>query len=288
MEFESVDRDWPTETGDGIMNLRTQRGSFVATSATDRDSMDSAQIYRPGGYRFIPGVFQYSAGVAAEIGYEIHRINFIQLPNLVDGFAAIARHLSSLGLPLQSLCQCELRSPAPFTDEEFLTFNRGYVETLERWGIIQDGANPVARSNLCPRVAPPREPSLFSFSYTVPQSTNLMSTFAIAGCGEAPEGKANYRDHIIRRGEVSQSALLEKGGFVLNEQSRRLKTLSFDWSQVTAINVYTVHHLSQQIIDEIRQRTVATRGLTWYDCRPPVVDIEFEMDCRCVAQESYL
>ena len=250
--------------------------------------MADFEIHRPGGYRFIPGVFQYSAGVAAEIGYAIHRITFIQMPSLMDGFAAIERHMSSLGLPLQSLCQCELRSPAPFTDEEFLTFNRRYVETLERWGIIQNGVNPVARSNLCPRVAPPREPSFFSFSYTVPQATNPMTTFVIAGCGEAPEGKANYRDHIIRRGEVSQSALFEKAVFVLNEQSRRLKVLNFDWTDVTATNVYTIHYLSEQVIDEIRHRTPAPRGLTWYDCRPPVVDIEFEMDCRRVAQESYL
>lgn len=249
--------------------------------------MSGFQVFQPGGYRFIPGVFQYSAGVAAEAGYAIHRVSFIQMPNMVDGFVAIARHLNSLGLPMHSLCQCELRSPAPFTDEEFLAFNRSYAETLEHWGIIQNGVNPIARSNLCPRVAPPREPSFFSFSYTVPQSTNLSPTFVIAGCGEAPEGKANYRDHIIRRGEVSQSALLEKAVFVLDEQSRRLKALCFDWSHVSVANVYTVHHLSEQIVDEMHRRAIAPRGLTWQDCRPPVVDIEFEMDCRHVAQEIF-
>lgn len=250
--------------------------------------MDNFQLFHPGGYRYIPGVFQYSAGVAAEHGYAIHRVAFRQMPNLVEGFAAIKRHLGSLGLPLQSLCQCELRSPAPFTDEEFLVFNRQYVETLEQWEIIQDGVNPVARSNLCPRVMPPHEPSIFSFSYTVPQSANPLTTFVIAGCGEAPEGKANYRDHIIRCGDSSPAALYEKAVFVLNEQSRRLKALSFDWSEVLVTNVYTVHHLSERIVNEIHLRSAAPRGLTWYDCRPPVVDIEFEMDCRRVAQEIYL
>src|SRR4051794_16462120 len=46
---------------------------------------------------------------------------------------------------------CELRSPAPFTDDGFRAFNESYVGALERWGVFRDGGNPVARSNVCPR-----------------------------------------------------------------------------------------------------------------------------------------
>ena len=36
----------------------------------------TTQIFAPGGYRFIPGVFQYSGGAAAEPGYAIERVTF--------------------------------------------------------------------------------------------------------------------------------------------------------------------------------------------------------------------
>ena len=42
-----------------------------------------------GGYRFIKGVFQYSAGVAAEPGFEIVRARFPDLVPIADGFRRI-------------------------------------------------------------------------------------------------------------------------------------------------------------------------------------------------------
>lgn len=120
--------------------------------------------FAPGGYRFVPGPFQYSAGVAAEPGFEIVRARFLRPVALVEGFAAIERHLASVGRTPLAFCQCELRSPAPFTEEGFVSFNRAYVGTLERWGLIRDGVNPVARSNVCPELDKPPVPSLFAFS----------------------------------------------------------------------------------------------------------------------------
>ena len=93
--------------------------------------------FAPGGYRFVPGPFQYSAGVAAEPGFEIVRARFLRPVALSEGFAAIERHLASIGRPTAAFCQCELRSPAPFTEEGFVSFNREYVGTLERWGLIR-------------------------------------------------------------------------------------------------------------------------------------------------------
>jgi len=136
-------------------------------------------------------------------------------------------------------------------------------------------------------MAPPREPSFYSFSYTVPQSVHIHPTFAIAGCGEVPEGKANDRDHIILCGDVSPSALREKAAFVLNEQTRRLKALNVDWCDVGTTHVYTIHHLSEQVIGDLCNRAGSLRGLNWCDCRTPVVDIRFEMDCRRVAREGH-
>jgi len=36
----------------------------------------STALFAPGGYRYIPGVFQYSGGVAAAPGHEIMRVRF--------------------------------------------------------------------------------------------------------------------------------------------------------------------------------------------------------------------
>src|SRR5262245_17896440 len=111
-----------------------------------------------GGYRFVSGVFQYSAGVAAEPGNEIVRARFAKLVPMMEGFSRIEKYLAGLGRPVHAFCACELRSPRPFDEAGFLAFNKGYVEPLQRWGIIKDGVNPIARSNVCPAVKPPSEP----------------------------------------------------------------------------------------------------------------------------------
>ena len=67
----------------------------------------------PGGYRFIPGVLQYSGGVAALPGFRIERVTFRTLVPLSEGFRRIEQIVSAAGRPLASFCACELRSPAP-------------------------------------------------------------------------------------------------------------------------------------------------------------------------------
>ena len=106
----------------------------------------STEQFAAGNYRYIPGVFQYSAGVAAEPGYAIERVRFARPVPLADGFAAVEARLSALGRPMTAFCACELRSPEPFSEQGFVDFNRLYVGTLERWGIYENERNPVARN----------------------------------------------------------------------------------------------------------------------------------------------
>jgi hypothetical protein len=65
----------------------------------------------------------------------------------------------------------------------------------------------------------------------------------------------------------------------------RLADLGFGWADATATQVYTVHDLHPFLADEIVRRGAADAGLTWHYCRPPVVELEYEMDCRGVALE---
>ena len=85
--------------------------------------MAEVPVFSAGGYRYIRAVFQYSGGVAAESGYEIERARFLRPLPLAEGLAAAAAHLKSLGRPTTAFAACELRSPAPFTEQGFLDFN---------------------------------------------------------------------------------------------------------------------------------------------------------------------
>jgi hypothetical protein len=240
--------------------------------------------FAAGGYRYIPAVFQYSGGVAAEPGFEIVRFRFRQALALSQGFARIEDVIREAGRPLTAFCACELRSPAPFTEEGFRAFNQIYVGTLRNWGVMTGDTNPVARSNVCPEIDPPPEPSFHAFCFTV-AAKNAAPTFIVAGSAEAAEGKSNYRDHTVRLGETSPDAIREKARYVLGEMERRLAALGFTWQDTTATQVYTVHDLHPFLADEIVRRGAARAGLTWHYDRPPVRELEYEMDCRAVAVE---
>ena len=211
-------------------------------------------VFSAGGYRFIPGVFQYSGGVAALAGHAIERVRF--------------------------------RAPVPL-QQGFRAFNESYVVTLEKWGLFDGKLNPVARSNVCPLIDPPAEPSLHAFSFAVP-ATDAAPTFVIAGSGEAREGGASYRERIVRYRETSADAMREKARYVLGEMERRLAALAFAWGDTTATQVYTVQDLHPFMADEIMRRGAARGGLTWHFARPPVEGLEYEMDCRAVGRERVI
>jgi len=238
------------------------------------------------GYRYIPGPFQYSAGVAALPGHMIERVRFANPVPLEEGFKRIENHLKAQGVPLTAFCACELRSPGQFTDEGFIAFNRQYCGTLERWGIFANDRNPVARSNVCPAIDPPAEPCFHAFSFARPGGGP--SSFVIAGSGEAREELAPYKDKTVRYGETAPEAMVEKGKFVLDVMETRMAAVGAGWEATTAVQVYTVHDLYPFLGSEIVSRGAARHGLTWHFCRPPVIGLEYEMDCRSVVVERVI
>jgi hypothetical protein len=243
--------------------------------------------FRAGNYRFIPAVFQYSGGVAASPGYEVERVRFDKWPSLADGFALIAKYIEAADRPLTALCACELRSPAAFTDDGFRQFNEHYVETLAEWGLFDGKTNPVARSNVCPEIDPPSEPSFYAFSFTRPSQSTTPS-FVIAGSGEAREGGATYSERTVRYRDLSPAGLKEKVSFVLDAMERRMGEFGFGWSDTTAVQTYTVHDFHPVFAEALVRRGAARSGLTWHFARPPVIDLEYEMDCRRVLREMVI
>jgi len=249
--------------------------------------MDQTMTAPAGGYRFIPAVFQYSGGVAAEPGFRIERVRFAEPVPLAEGFARIAAALEAAGRPKQAFCACELRSPEPFTEAGFRAFNEIYAGTLRDWGIFLGNWNPVARSNVCPERNKPAEPAFHAFCFTQPAS-DAPPSFVVAGSGEVPEGRANYRDHIVARGDVSPDGMRRKARSVLEEMERRMAALGFAWRDTTGVQVYSVHDIHPFLADELVARGAARHGVTWQYCRPPVVELEYEMDCRGITLERVL
>jgi hypothetical protein len=237
-----------------------------------------------GNYTFIPAVFQYSSGAAANPGYEVERVRFDKMPPLAEGFARIKQHIEAAGRPLTSFCACELRSPAAFTDDGFLKFNQHYVKTLAEWGLFDGSTNPVARSNVCPEIDPPAEPSFYAFSFIRPSQSSTPS-FVIAGGAESRDGPESYAERTVRYRDLSPEGLREKVRFTVRSMENRLAAFGFGWKETTAVQAYTVRDFHAVVADELARRGAMRSGLTWHFARPPVIDLEYEMDCRRVARE---
>ena len=244
----------------------------------------SALISFPdGGFSFLEGVFPYSQGVIALPGFAIERVRFARPVPVARGFDLISNHLKNIQRPLTALCACELRSPRPFSFAGFGDFNKGYVAVLEQWGLYRDGRNPVARSNVAPEIDPPSEPCFYAFSYTVPSKET--GSFIVAGSGEWPEG-GRFPEDIVARGDVSPAGMTKKADWVLGIMDARLKGLGASWSGATVTQLYTAEKV-ENLVARI-QKHIRPSSLTWHYCRPPIAELEFEMDLRGVSLERVL
>ena len=240
-----------------------------------------------GGYRYSPHAFQYSGGVEALPGYRIERVEFSRPLALAAGFAWIERFLNEQGVPLASFCACELRSPAQFTDQGFIDFNRHYTGTLMRWGVMKNPEdNPVARSNVIPELHKPSEPSFHAFCFARPHA-GAAGSFVIAGSGEADDRPVPYREKTVRYGETSADAMRDKALFVLGRMEARMAPFGKTWADTTATQVYTVYDVHSHLADAIVGRGAAQHGLLWHYARPPVQGLEYEVDCRSVPVEQH-
>lgn len=244
--------------------------------------------FAAGNYRFVPGGFQYCAAVVADDGYLIERARFDRPVPLAEGFDRIRQHLLAMGRPPTALCACELRSPRPMAEPDFIAFNRDYVRPLADWGLYRNEVNPVARCNLVPVHAPPPQTSVFAFSYTAPALQRPVSPdFVTSGAAECPD-RPGYRDAIVRLGETSPEALAEKIAFALGDLESRFALMRVGWGELSGMNLYTAHPLHLGMEQEIQGRAAPRCGFTVHRVRPPVIDIEIELDARRVSRELLL
>ena len=238
-----------------------------------------------GGYRFLPGIDPYSCGVIAAAGWEIVHARLKRPLPWYEGLVRVRQYLEGLGRERHALCGVELRCPRPHTMEGFIEFNQKYCALLDDWDMILDDCNPLARTNVAPIEQAPHETQLHGFSYTEP-SEHGQQTFVVAGAGELIDGTLDETG-IVRSGETSESALLEKARYVVDVMRERMRGLGAELDSLSSIDVYTAHPLKRILADVIAPGLplAAQIGVNWFYSRPPVEDIEFEMDMRGVRRD---
>lgn len=241
-----------------------------------------------GGYRYMPGISAFSCGTVAAPGHEIVHVTLAAPVPWRAGFDRIDRHLRETKRPRTALCGIELRSPAPFTFDGFGRFNEGYRALLAEWGVLAGDDNPIPRTNVCPVVAAPGEPSLYAFAYTQPGATPA-PTFIVAGAGELRD-RAQGPEGIVRHRDTSPEGVREKARFVMATMQERLRTLGGDFRRVTAIDIYTALPIHAVVLEEVLgpAGAAAIHGVRWYPSRPPIEGLDYEMDMRGVARELVL
>jgi hypothetical protein len=236
------------------------------------------------GYSFLEGIAPYSSGVIAADGYEIIHITLaVSLP-WEEGMHAARKYVESMGLSQWSLCGFELRCPQPHTMNGFIDFNTNYRALLQDWDMYVDGENPIARTNVAPVLNPPNETMLYGFS-VCQESRSSWNTFVIAGGGELVGGL--QKGVIVCEGETDEAAMLEKAQTVARLMKTRLDGLGANGRRLSTIDVYTAHSLYPLIEGALAAEigAITRRGLQWFYARPPIIEIEFEMDMRGVQQE---
>jgi hypothetical protein len=89
---------------------------------------------------------------------------------------------------------------------------------------------------------------------------------------------------------MPSESMTQKASFVIDLMETRLHGLGVDWSEVTAVDVYTIHALERILSDVILRRigSAGIHGVHWYLSRRPIVGIEFEMDLRGIRTEDRL
>jgi hypothetical protein len=229
-------------------------------------------IHGPGGFRFLATDGPFSAGVAAEPGFEIVRRIAPRHTPLADGFRLVERTLESAGRPPSALCAMELRVPKPLSRAGFEEFNRGYVAQHERWGLRVDGHMAPARTNVAPELDPPAEPSLHAFCYAV-EGGPARNTFVISGVPEPPGttgGLPAFWKTIIQTIDANMTAL------------------GVDWGDATEAQLYATRgdHELFAAGDLPRFAELVRPGLRWFFSRPPIDDLNLEIDVRGLAGES--
>jgi hypothetical protein len=244
-----------------------------------------------GGYRYMPGIAPYSAGVRADDEHVIVRTMVEAGTPWHDGFSRIDTVLAEAGRGSQALCAVELRCPAAHSFDGFGLFNDDYRQTLdERSILLEGGINPVARTNVAPAIPgieTANDTELHAFSFTIPRSAIHVGhaarpSFVIAGAGDLGDQSDLRPEAIVGRDLGWKASAAARAGAVLDEIEARLSVLELTWADTDAVVLYSVERLGEVVESTVLPRLgpAARHGLHWFHARPPIEGLRFEMDAR--------
>lgn len=242
------------------------------------------------GYAHAPGISPYSAGVLALPGHSLRRVTLRQPRPWREGFALIDQVLAAAGRASADLCSIELRCPTPHSFGGFGSFNDDYRHALADRGILlDDGSNPVARTNVAPGVDPPGETQLFAFGFTVAGPEQRRPSFIVSGAGDLRDQSDLRPEAIVGGDEDWEASAVERTVAVLDEIEARLVTLGLGWSDTDAVSVYSIEAIETVLAPVVLARLgegAAARGVHWYWSQPPIAGLRYEMDARGGVDEA--
>ena len=240
-------------------------------------------------YSYIPAITAYSGGVRAADKTEIVHATLKKSIPWVKGFDTISDLLASFELERSALCGVELRCEKPHSFDGFDEFNNAYENKLAQWGLIVEGQNPVARTNVAPAHLWPNQTELHAFSFIRP-SKYTEPSFVVAGAGDLIDQSLLVPESIVRVGEKSKAAWMARISQVMDEMETRMKTLGVSWGDSSTVDVYCAADWMPYVEESMlaRMGQSGLRGLHWYYSRPPIEGLTFEMDLRGVAEEIWL
>lgn len=242
-----------------------------------------------GNYQFLLGIEPYSCGVIADKNFELVRVTVPKNIKWDLGFKLINRFLQKRKLNIHALASIELRSPQVRSMNKFIEFNSEYISLIESYGLLSNGLNPIARTNVVPYPNNIKETNLHAFSFTRPAKNYGSVSFVVAGSGEL-KGSDLDSHNIVRCKDTSQQGLRDKILFVRDVMSDRLNKLGVTWSHVTSTSIYTIQPVSLILNTSLTPSIgdASRFGLQVFSAQPPIFDIEFEMDARGVHYEEFL
>jgi hypothetical protein len=248
-------------------------------------------ISRPeGNFSYLPGSTIYCRGAVADKGFSMAHATFKAPVPLARAFADIKTHLYSIGRPMQALAGLELRIPKPLSFDGFGALSVQYTKLLDKFGLRVGADATTTRTNVAlERIdLAPKQPGVYGFTYTIPGARGGGRTgFIGSGIGELD---GNDRNAIIALGKTNDKAMRAKAEWVMSAIAAQLAELGVKWSDVSNTNIYTVHGVDKYVEDVVLgvMGPAARYGVHWMFTRPPIDEIEFELDVRGTSQELFL
>lgn len=253
-------------------------------------------INRPeGDFKFTPGSPTFCGDVLPLRGHTLAHATFVKPLPLTRAFSAIKKYLNGIGRPMAAFCGAELRMPEQLTPDGFASLNVHYQALLDKHGLRQTGPDGKVygtgtRTNVVPQEvhAKPAEASVFGFTFTIPgKPIGGRKPFACSGSGE---NAGPTRESFIALGDTSPTGMRKKANWVMDRYIQRLPAMGVGWSDITHLNMYCVVDPGSVIASEVLSvmNPNATLGVHWHYARPPIAELEFEVDVRGVAHEIFL